>query len=328
MIFNVVLGSKDVTATLDPGYPVDITVTAGDEASFKVVVTDTGFPNEHTFQWYVNEKKIEGATEDNYTRDTSDDKGLCSVRCEVKNKAGTVVSRTAMLTVNKLPVLDESYPQNASVTVTDNATFIATVSEAGYPDSYTYQWYVNDVKVDGATEPSFTHTRTTEGNSTIYCEVTNSVGTVKTRTATLTVDRLYLYNAGNQCADVTGGWVAAWSGENSNEGYVNSLTHNSDHMHILGRRNEYAGAAGTVNKLDLSRHTKLSANAGSDFGYMRVASTLNGFNNGTIAVKQIPTSGSIFSIDISNIDSGHIVFDAQANDTTGFATWVSSVWLG
>ena len=328
MIFNVVLGSKDVTATLDPGYPVDLTVTSGDEASFKVVVTDTGFPKEHTFQWFVNEKAVEGATGDNYTRDTSEDKGVYSVRCEVKNKAGTVVSRTAMLTVDKLPVLDESYPQDASVTVVQDGTFEVKIAEPGYPDSYTYQWYKNGEKVDGATEASYSFYRSLEGTDTVYCEVTNKVGTVTSRTATFTANRLYLYHSGNQYADVTGGWVAARSGANSNEGYLSSLTHNSDHMYILGHKNQYVGAAGTSNKLDLSRHTKVTAYAKTTSGKMLVASTLNGFNAGALATKYIPSSYSNISIDISKIDSGHIVFDANANDETGFETWVTSVWLG
>ena len=196
MIFNVVLGAKDVTATLDAGYPADLTVNAGDEASFKVVVTATGFPKEHTFQWFVNEKAVEGATGDSYIRDTSEDKGIYSVRCEVKNKAGTVVSRTAMLTVNKPHVLDESYPKDASVTVGKSATFEAKISETGYPD-VNYQWYVNDKAIEGATSSTYTRTGAAVGSEKIHCVVSNSLGTVQTRTATFTVSAEYVFLNGN-----------------------------------------------------------------------------------------------------------------------------------
>lgn len=251
MIFNVVLGSKDVTATLDPGYPVDITVTAGDEASFKVVVTDVGFPRDHTFQWFVNEKAIEGATEDNYTRDTSEDKGVYSVRCEVKNKAGTAVSKTAMLTVKKLPVLDESFPQDASAIIAKNATFEARISETGYPDSYTYQWYVNENKVDGATGAIYTRTAPAVGTENIYCMVTNEAGTVKSRTATFTISKEdIVVNSSFTDGSTWGTYLSGGEGSILLDSYGEGCLR----MHVDGPRSGYAWSS---NQYDFDGKNKL-----------------------------------------------------------------------
>lgn len=319
---------------LNPNYPEDVTTTVIGEnttsATFHVAISEPGNPAVYTYQWYVNGVPISGATSASYTISDLSTTETYSVYCEVTNKKGTVTSRVATLKVTHYftPTLNASYPADATVTVTSNGTFKVEIAEAGYPNDYTYQWYVNGEKVSGATKSSYSFTRSTEGSSTVYCEVTNTAGTVKSRTAKLTANRLYLYNKGNQYSSVTGGWVAARSGSNSADGYVNSLTHASDHMSINGRKNEWVGGAGTKNKLDLSKHTRVNAIVSSTAGYMRVASTVNGFDAGTLAYKSIPSTTSTISIDISKISAGHIVFDALANYDTGYSTWVTAVWLG
>lgn len=196
MIFNIGVGMKNVIATLDSNLPADVTVTSGDEAAFSVVITDAGVPKEHTFQWYVNDVAVEGATEETYVRDTSKDKGVISVWCGVTNKAGTAVSRKANLTVKKLPILDEKFPADASAIITKTAEFKVTVSEEGYPANYTYQWYVNKKAVDGATKASYTRTAPAVGTESVYCIVTNEAGSVQSRTATFTVSAKNVFDKG------------------------------------------------------------------------------------------------------------------------------------
>lgn len=198
MIFNIEVGMKNVTPSLDPQFPADVTVTAGEEVTFKVVVTDEGFPKEHTFQWYVNANAIEGATEDTYTRNTSSDKGVYAVWCDVMNKAGITTSSHSTLIVNKLPVLNASYPADASVTIAKPATFSVSIAEHGYPTNYRYQWYVNNVAVEGATDPSYTHIRTREGVGTdwIYCSVMNDAGFVHSRAAVYEASREFIVRDG------------------------------------------------------------------------------------------------------------------------------------
>lgn len=321
---------------LNPNYPEDVSTTVIGEdtgsATFHVDISEPGNPAVYTYQWYVNGVPITGATSASYTMSDLSTTETYTVYCEVTNKKGTVTSRMATLNVTHhfTPTLNANYPEDATVTVTFDATFKVEVSKAGYPDSYTYQWYVNGSAVTGATGTSFTHYRSLEGSDEVYCEVTNGSGTVRSRTATLTANRLYLYNYGEQYAYFTGGWVAARTGANSSDGYVNSLTHASDHLSILGRANEYYGGAATGWKLDLSKHTRVNAivSSNSDVAGMYVSSTLTGFMDTALASKAIPTTLTTISIDITNISAGHIAFTAPATGEVGYSTWVRAVWLG
>jgi hypothetical protein len=186
---------KNTTVSLDSNYPEDVTVVAGEDVTFKAVIVDEGNPKEHTLQWYVDGTAIEDATGETYTRSTSSDMGVLSVWCEVSNKAGTTTSRHATLTVKKLPTLDTNYPADASVIVGNSATFEVKIAETGYPDEYTYQWYVNDTAVDGETSPSYTR-KGSVGTVSIYCEVSNDVGSVKSRVATYTVNARVIFPNG------------------------------------------------------------------------------------------------------------------------------------
>lgn len=173
---------------LNESYPADSTVTSGTDATFSVDFVEHGKPAIYTYQWYVNGNSIGGANSANYTRNTSADKGQYTVYCEVGNRSGVITSRQATMTVNKSPVLNGNYPANVTVNKGTNATFTVSVSDAGYPESYTYQWYVNGNAVSGATGATYTrNTSSDKGNYSVYCCVTNSAGTVTSRTATMNV---------------------------------------------------------------------------------------------------------------------------------------------
>ena len=96
----------------------------------------------------------------------------------------------------KLPILDENYPQDVSVSVikgnTTRATFNVMIAEPGSPAVYTYQWYVNGSPVIGATSSSYTRSGlSATATYNVYCEVTNKKGTVTSRIATLDVVQQY-----------------------------------------------------------------------------------------------------------------------------------------
>lgn len=189
-------GKKYELPVLDSAYPKDasLTVIEGNStsATFSVVITTPGNPATYTYQWYVNGSAVSGATSSSYTKTGLTSTATYSIYCEVTNKAGTVTSRTATLSVVKYtkPVLSSSYPANVTQLEKSggSATFKVSISTAGVPASYTYQWYVNGTAVSGATSSSYTKTGlTSTGSYTIYCKVTNAAGTVQSRTATLTV---------------------------------------------------------------------------------------------------------------------------------------------
>ena len=125
---------------LHSSYPEDVTVSVVDSSAktvyFTVNISEPGNPHIYTYQWYVAGLAVEGATEATFVLDVSGSKGVYSVWCEVTNKAGTVRTREATLTVNKVPTLDASFPADASVVVHNTATFAAVATETGYPDAY------------------------------------------------------------------------------------------------------------------------------------------------------------------------------------------------
>lgn len=88
------------------------------------------------------------------------------------------------------PVLNSAYPANVTQLerADGSAAFEVKIDAAGHPDSYSYQWYVNDAAVSGATSPSYTRTGLTSAATySVYCKVTNKAGSVNSRTAILTV---------------------------------------------------------------------------------------------------------------------------------------------
>lgn len=88
------------------------------------------------------------------------------------------------------PVLNNAYPANVTQMerADGSAAFEVKIDAAGHPDSYSYQWYVNDAAVSGATFPSYTKGGLTSAATySVYCKVTNKAGSVNSRTAILTV---------------------------------------------------------------------------------------------------------------------------------------------
>jgi Abnormal spindle-like microcephaly-assoc'd, ASPM-SPD-2-Hydin/Protein of unknown function (DUF1573) len=107
----------------------------------------------------------------------------------VSNTVGTVTSTAATLTVNPAPVGPSitTSPTNQTVTAGQTATF--TVVAAGTAP-LSYQWQKNGVNIAGATAASYTTpvTTTSDSGSTVAVVVSNTVGTVTSAGATLTVN--------------------------------------------------------------------------------------------------------------------------------------------
>ena len=107
---------------LSASYPRDVTVTAaaGASASFSVSITTPGRPAEYTYQWYRNGAAVSGGTAASLTLTGLTAAATYSVYCKVTNKAGSVNSRTATLTVRSyLP----TYTYTGSQQLIDEGNF-------------------------------------------------------------------------------------------------------------------------------------------------------------------------------------------------------------
>lgn len=91
------------------------------------------------------------------------------------------------------PALMRGYPED--VTIVERASGTATFNVRPYAVAvddvtpvYTYQWYVDNVAVSGATSQTFTKSDLTSAATyRVYCDVSNEAGTTRSKTALLTV---------------------------------------------------------------------------------------------------------------------------------------------
>src|SRR5260370_2646329 len=107
----------------------------------------------------------------------------------VSNTVGTVTSAAATLTVNAAAVAPTITTPPANQTVTAGQTASFTVA-AGGTAPLSYQWQKNGANMGGANSASYTEAGTATGDSgsTFQVVVSNTVGTVTSAAAALTVN--------------------------------------------------------------------------------------------------------------------------------------------
>jgi len=193
---NGILRVDDVSVVLASGgtptppsvtsQPASQTVTVGQKATFSVAASGTA---PLSYQWERNGVTIAGATGSSYTTPatTLADSGS-SYEARVSNAAGSTTSHAALLTVTQTtgaPAIT-SEPVSRTVQVGQTATF--SVSASGTAP-LSYQWQKNGTAIAGATGASVTTPAATLGDSgsSFRVVIHNSVGTVTSTAATLTV---------------------------------------------------------------------------------------------------------------------------------------------
>src|SRR5579862_6151902 len=163
--------------------PMSQTVNVGQTATFTVTATGA-MPL--TYQWQKNGANISGATSATYTTPatTSADNGAM-FGVTVTHSTQSVASSLATLTVNGPPSIT-SQPANQTVNVGQTATFSVTATGTA---PLSYQWQKNQVNISGATSSTYTTPATTsaDNGTSFRVIVTNSVSSVTSSAATLTV---------------------------------------------------------------------------------------------------------------------------------------------
>jgi hypothetical protein len=167
--------------------PVNVSVTEPDPATFTVVATGDA---PLSYQWRRDGVNISGATSTSYTlMPTAVADNGAQFDVVVTNPVGVVSSQAALLTVTALPQPPTIVTQPVGVTVTEpNAATFTVVATGNAPLSY--QWRRDGVDISGALSASYTLTPTVLADSGAQFDVvvTNSLGTVTSQLALLTVN--------------------------------------------------------------------------------------------------------------------------------------------
>ena len=163
--------------------PASTTVNAGQTAVFSVTATGTA---PLTYQWRRNGTSIAGATAASYTTAaaTAADNGTV-FQCAVSNAAGTVVSTTAVLSVNAPPLITVEPPD---LTVGEGTAATFAVTAAGTPP-LSYRWERNGIADPDTTSRTLTFPSVSlaDDGSTARCIVSNALGSDTSRIALLHV---------------------------------------------------------------------------------------------------------------------------------------------
>jgi len=162
--------------------PTALSVSVGASAAFAPTVTSTGAA---TYQWFKDGSAIAGATTTTYTLASTTAASAGNYSLVATNWLGSTTSTVAALTVIS-PVSITTQPTAQTVIVGNTATF-SVVATGSAP--LTYQWSKDGVAISGATAATYSIAATTAANAGSYSViVTNSVGSVTSAPATLTVN--------------------------------------------------------------------------------------------------------------------------------------------
>ncbi len=148
------------------------------------------------YQWKKDGTNIAGGTQFylTLTNLSQSDEGSYSV--VITNSAGSATSSNAVLKVN--PPFVTSQP--TSLTVTSSSTVSFFVTATGAPPVF-YQWRLNGIAVDNATNSTFTITDAQPTNcGAYYCTIYNSQGAVNSDVATLIMTNLTEFSASDSFA--------------------------------------------------------------------------------------------------------------------------------
>jgi len=167
------------TVTISPS---PVTMDVGQSQAFTSNVS--GGTSPYSYQWYLDNSPISGATSASWTY-TPSSPGSHTVYLKITDAVNaTAISNTVPVTVNG-PLSVTILPTSVTLDVGQSKLFNSTVSGGTSP--FTYQWYSNGSPT--GTGATWTFTPSSAGSYSIYVNVTDAVGAVaKSNTAIVTVN--------------------------------------------------------------------------------------------------------------------------------------------
>jgi len=165
--------TQPITQSVDAGSTLTLTAEA------------SGVPTP-TYQWYLNNSPISGATLATYSvaNVTTDAAGTYKV--VATNSQGSATSNNAVVTVNTAAPAITAQP--APVTVNVGQAINLTATASGLPPP-SYQWYLNGEPIAGATSPTYSVASAATLNAGTYTvTATNPYGSTTSDGALVTVN--------------------------------------------------------------------------------------------------------------------------------------------
>jgi hypothetical protein len=164
--------------------PKTVVMDVGQSQLFNSSVV--GGTSPYSYQWYVDNSPVSGATSASWTC-TQSSPGSRNVYVEVTDAVSAVAtSNTISVNVNTELSLSIT-PTSSTLDLGESQLFNSTVSSGTSP--YYYQWYLGSAAVSGATSPSWAFASPSTGSYTVYMMVTDAVGaTARSNTANLTLN--------------------------------------------------------------------------------------------------------------------------------------------
>lgn len=138
------------------------------------------------FQWFLNDRVIEGANSSSYTFHAVDQANEGSYSVEVRTPSGVERNVVAVITIRRAPPEIISQPERLGIA--HGAPFSIHVKASGSKPLF-YQWYFNDLPINGATSDTHRINAATESAVGTYTvEVRNRFGTLLSQPINVTLD--------------------------------------------------------------------------------------------------------------------------------------------
>lgn len=311
MIFNMVGGGGGSGATLVVSSPANVSVTVSkDDKSY---TKNSGSLGSTTFK---------GLATGTWTVTISGNGQTATKTIEITaDYAITIAFFSATINI--------TYPANSTCVVTNSGG--QTVASDTNTGSSTKTW----TATVGAT-----------GTYTVTATATDGSGKSKSQSVSITADgqsksvtlnySLMLYDAGDECTNVTGGWVADAKGSSSGGWNLvkPTLTKNSDSMTVAMPTFEGNGCVHMTKSVDMSEYTTLKATI-SDFsggsgtdGHDYISIYKQGANpfDGYAVYKKI-TKADTFSLAVDSLNEEYNVAFGCANNGIPTQYTITKVWL-
>ena len=163
--------------------PTSVVMDVGQSQLFASTVS--GGTSPFGYQWYLNGVAVSGATSATWSF-TPSFTGFYDVYVNVTDGVSfSAKSNNAIAIVNP-PISVTISPTSVVMTVSQSQLFTSSVANGTPP--YSYQWYLDDTPVSGATSHTWAFTPTTNGTYHVFLSVTDSVsGTAQSNAALVTV---------------------------------------------------------------------------------------------------------------------------------------------